>query len=93
MSNENQVFMVSVNISLQMAVVAYSKEEAEFRAEAHYEEEIDNGGPSMKAFNAYPVTTVSPSFRKVIPWGPCDQDPRRDWTVKQWLESRKKEQG
>ena len=91
MPDENKVFMVNVNINFQMVVVATSKEEAENRAESNYIEDIEGGGHTVEAFDAYPVTTVSPSFQKCLPWGPCDQDPRRDWTVKQWLEAAKKE--
>jgi len=89
MSDERKVFLVDVEISFPMAVVASSKEEARTIAEENYKEDMEE----VCDFGIYAsprlMAKCPEEFHGVIPWGPDNDDPRRDWTVDQWLSEEK----
>ena len=75
-------------IEVDMLVVAETAEQAERVALENCEQELANGGHYQQTAAA-PVAKCPAHLRNVIPWGPSDDDPRRDWTCKQWLDARK----
>jgi len=75
-----------VEVTVKMYVVASSDADAEEIAEENVEEEIGNG--IAEFFPRVVTTTDECGDADMLPWGVDDDDPRRDWTVRQWLETK-----
>jgi hypothetical protein len=82
-----KVFMVDVDVRFQIPVVAASREEAEEIGEEMWEEDMRNGSDFDVSSHATQVTSDSSDYRHTIPYGVDNDHPRRDWTIKQWLDA------
>lgn len=80
------VYVVTVEITQEVLVVADDWEKAKEIAMENYEEDFENGNErDAHAAYATEIYAVNKEFKGTIPWGVSDDDPRRDWTVEQWL--------
>lgn len=91
MTGKRKVYIVNVSLEFDMAVVATDPEEAREVAEENFEEELQNVRYET-CFHPRVVDKCPKDFQEVLPWGPANSDPRRDWTCKQWFEAKGKEE-
>lgn len=80
-------YCVEVVIRIPVPVVASNPEEAERIACENVEEELNNfGGASEFVVDAFPL---EPRWEDLdaIPYGPENNDPERNWTIRQWQEN------
>lgn len=89
MAEKRKPYLVDVHLIVQVPVVAESEDEARKVARCYVEDEIDNGMGIEESVDYADVRAPTLQHKEIdmIPWGVCDQDERRDWTIKQWLES------
>jgi len=88
MSDKRKVYLVNMTVSFDMAVAAESKEAAEAIAKENYEEDMrEIADLDLDAF-AHEMVRCPEDYKKVIPWGPDDDDPQRDWTIEEYFESK-----
>lgn len=85
-SKELKVFMVDVEIHVEIPVVAASKEEAQKIAEDVWEEDFRMGNEPDNVFSSA-AEIMKSDDGYTIPYGVDDDHPRRDWSIKQWLEA------
>ena len=92
MSDELKPYFVDVHLTVRVPVVAKSVDDACQVARDHVEDEVESGYGIDEAIDdamAVLVTEANTAAKVLgtIPWGVCDQDPRRDWDFKKWLEA------
>jgi len=80
-----RVYVVTVELTMDLVVVADDEEQAEEVALANYQEEINNGLPPTPMTSHPRQLTTPEKFAGVLPWGPSRDDPKRDWPVEKWL--------
>ena len=83
----SKVWNVEVAITVQMPVVANTKKEAEALALEFYQEAIDSGqDPDIDCTYAQEITKANVGdLAGSLPWGPDDDDEKRDWPISRWL--------
>lgn len=86
-----KVYMVDVEVTFQIPVIAASKKDAEEIGEAAWEEDMQNGSDYDVYGHATEIASISDDNKHTLPYGVDDDHPRRDWTIKQWLEAQKQD--
>lgn len=89
MSENRKPYFVEVEIKVRVPVVADSRAEAEALGREYVSEEIEAGYGIEECIEdacATEATEKTPNIG-ALPWGVPDDDPRRNWTMKQWLDA------
>jgi hypothetical protein len=84
-----KVYSVAVQLEINMAVVADSKEEAEEIANDSLDDDLDYISEDIE-FQAREIKECTTEFKGALPYIPHsfldNDDVRHNWTVDQWIE-------
>ena len=87
--SDKKIYAVDVEVRLTMLVAAESEVAANELGLNHYKEDIKNDGdPYAVEIGSRLLKSCPAAAQGVIPWGIEEDDPRHDWTVKQWFEEK-----